>query len=167
MESLVVFNLTNQNVTFTLEQLYTEDDLLEKNYYHRRRIMRKRVPVTLKPAHSLDLVQFSGLTIKDIKSSTDYLHVVNYPNRIKVMFDSSRAEFETVASKLLEELKSEDSETPDPVDAAADVITEYAIEAETSIDPVVADDLITEEEVAVDLTTSKKPKKKGRPKKSK
>ena len=82
-ESLIVFNRTSTNVSLALRPRVFSSDLGGLASHHKRRVVRQGVKtVNVKRSQSLDLVDATGLTIEDIKTSVEFLYNYNNGNLV-------------------------------------------------------------------------------------
>lgn len=102
-ESLVLHNPNHEIISFRLDK-GVDDNIAKMSRHKQRRLIRCfSYNVALPSRQSVDLVKLSGLTVKEIKESTEYLQMQNH---FQVLYDSS------LVTEPVEEV-----EDVDPIDA--------------------------------------------------
>jgi len=126
-ESLVVHNPNHEIVTFRLDK-GLDDDIASKSRHKQRRLIRALSHnVALPSRQSVDLVVVSGLTLKEIKDSPEYLQM---QNRFQVMHDSSL---------VVEPVEEVDDTTCTEV--LQDMYDPSLVDGPVEVDPIDVDDI--------------------------
>jgi hypothetical protein len=153
-ESLIVHNPNHEDVTFRLDK-GLDDSIAQLAYYKQKKLIRAfsynaRVP----SRQSVDLVALSGLTLKEVKNSAEFIQMLG---RLTILYDSSKPEETLIDEREKEsvELDSVEVEDIDPVlpeDEIEHVEDELHPEGEVpDLDAVEKEDVITEDEVVAEL----------------
>ena len=76
MEKYIVHNPTNAVVSFTLKPNFQPGEFEGVSKHKVRRAVRGAfLPVVIKPHHSLDLVEYAGMPVEDLKANSE-LHTL-------------------------------------------------------------------------------------------
>jgi len=167
-ESLVIHNPTHSVLCFRLDKC-ADGDIAQMAMHKQKRLVRTfSYNVTVPSRKSVDLVELSGLTLREIKDSPEYLQMQKY---FQVMHDSSLLTPEVLIEEV-DPVEVEDLDVVQPEDEIESVEHELVVEApDDSVDTydcATVDDVITETELEAELKLSHKkrgrktPNKKGK-----
>ena len=128
MEKLVVFNPTNSVVSFQLKPQHDLGALSAMAQHKARKVVRSAfIPVSVQPKTSLDLVAYSGISVKDIKVNTEFYKMI----RAGVL--------QIIETTVVEEV--------------AEVEVEVEVEEEITVEDSVTEDFVTEDFVTEEEPT--------------
>lgn len=122
MEKFIVHNPTNAVVSFTLKPTFKDEDFEGISKHKVRRAVRGAfLPVAIQPHHSLDLVEFSGMSVEDLKANSE-LHLILRKGALQVLEativetvpdEEEAPEEEAVEEEVKEEEAPEEEEKPE------------------------------------------------------
>lgn len=168
MEKYIVFNPTSSVISFQLKPNIDLGSLEGVARHKVRRIVRGGfLPVVVQPHTSLDLVEYSGMTLKELKSNSE-LHILLRKGVLQVIETKLTVEVpdEEIVEEPKKDLKLEKRPTEGVPTEEPEVKLPSPPKEEVKID-ISPEDFITKEEVTEDTTKVEKPKKYKKAKKKK
>ena len=85
MEKYVVFNPTNNVVSFQLKPSYSDEDLADLAKHKVRKLVRGNItPIAVQPHTSVDLVALSGMSVETIRGNSE-LHLLVRRGALQIM----------------------------------------------------------------------------------
>jgi hypothetical protein len=89
-ESFQVINVTKGPISFWVNSTLKLGNLAQYSRYHQRKMVRAtKQQIVLQPNLAIDLVEQTGLTVKQLKDDSEMKKILNLDaNRIRVIYDS-------------------------------------------------------------------------------
>lgn len=90
-ESLLVINVSKGPISFWVNSTLKLGNLAQYSRYHQRKMVKSTKQQIVLPSNiSVDLVEQTGLTVKQLKDDVEMKKILNLdPQRFRVIYDSS------------------------------------------------------------------------------